>query len=115
MGAAEIISGFRDFLKSLGYSQSTLTGYSLDVHNYLKWLEINPKKKVPAFIKYLKKNEFNPKTINHHIFALQHLREYLESIKAGKRFPLEGLGLELLCPVNESSEIDFTTGEIDTF
>jgi integrase/recombinase XerD len=115
MDTAEIITGFREFLKSLGYTQSTITGYSLDVHNYMKWLELNPKKKVPAFIKYLKKNEFNPKTINHHIFALQHLQEYLGRIKASKKIPLEGLSLGLLFPVNESSEIDFTTGEIETF
>jgi integrase/recombinase XerD len=115
METEKIIKAFREFLKSLEYTKSTITGYSLDIQNYLKWLESNPKKAIPAFIKYLDKKEFNPKTINHHLFALKHLEEFLAVSKLEKSVKLTGLSDELIAPTFDLTDVQFTKKDIENF
>jgi integrase/recombinase XerD len=115
METEKIILAFREFLKSLEYTKSTIIGYSLDIQNYLKWLESNPKKNIPAFVKYLEKKEFNPKTINHHLFALKHFEEFLAENKLEKSVKLTGLSDELIAPTIDITNVEFTNKDIETF
>jgi integrase/recombinase XerD len=115
MDHEKLIKAFREFLKSLEYTKSTITGYSLDIQNYFKWLKDNPKKNIPAFVKFLEKKEFNPKTINHHLFALKHLEDFLSTNKLEKSVKLTGLSDELIAPTYDLNEVEFTKQDIENF
>src|SRR5689334_19100513 len=108
MEKEKIIAGFKEYLKSLGFTKSTVTGYSLDVQNFLKWQEEENNSEVKGFIRFLRKNEINPKTVNHHLYALKKLEEYLTERNLGKLIKITGLDDDLLYPTLDLTYIEFT-------
>jgi integrase/recombinase XerD len=115
MDKEKILLGFKEYLKSHNFTKSTITGYFLDVHNFVKWQEDNKSSNVKHFIQHLRKNEIKPQTVNHHLYALKRFSDFLAQNNLAKEINITGLDDDLFYPTLDLTYIEFTKPDIDKF